>query len=373
MGVGVFYFVILYESVAMIIVQNEARPGEVQNALYDLMRTEIASVRVCSAYVSYIGSKILFDGICRSSPDGDHERIPKTIVTSLDFGLTDPTALQFWMELPHCRVLIAGTSLLDQGNLIPSSAFHPKLYIFEKGDGTVGTLVGSANLTNRGLTINSEVMWCEPSHERANHMNAAWNSIIQPAVPLTPVLLERYQRLRQQLEGERPTEETEPVPAPAIKRPTHYMPFGNAGVEPQAYTQMWVQSRGMQGGAGTQLELPRGSHRFFGAAYADYDFDRVDHIAEPILISGHRRWHNRPLTWHGDNAMERINLPSRAMGGFEYQNSLILFRRIAENTFELRVYPWESDSAHAYVHASIQAGLIFRVGRNSNRLTGLLP
>jgi hypothetical protein len=46
-----------------------------------------------------------------------------------------------------------------------------------------------------------------------------------------------------------------------------------------------------------------------------------------------------PLTWHGDNAMERINLPSLAMGGFQYEDSLILFRRLEENTFELQVYP----------------------------------
>jgi hypothetical protein len=47
--------------------------------------------------------------------------------------------------------------------------------------------------------------------------------------------------------------------------------------------------------------------------------------------------------------MERINLPSQAMGGFDYEESLILFRRLGGNNFELRVYPWDSDSARAYV------------------------
>ncbi len=136
---------------------------------------------------------------------------------------------------------------------------------------------------------------------------------------------------------------------------------------------MWIQSRGMQGGAGTQLELPRGAHRFFGARYTDYDFARVEHIAEPILVAGRRRWTDRPLTWHGDNAMERINLPSQAMGGFRYEHSLILLRSIARNTFELRVYPWESDSAHAYVEASRRAGLLFRVGLRTDRLVGYVP
>ena len=95
----------------------------------------------------------------------------------------------------------------------------------------------------------------------------------------------------------------------------------------------------------TARTTARGTHRFFGAVYQDYDFDRVVHIAEPVLVSGRRTWHDRPLTWHGDNAMERINLPSKAMGGFEYGNSLILFRRLTQDTFELRVFPWDSDSA----------------------------
>src|SRR3984893_4933786 len=116
----------------------------------------------------------------------------------------------------------------------------------------------------------------------------------------------------------------------------------------------------------------RAVHRFFGAAYRDYDFERVEHIAEPVLVAGRRRWTDRPLTWHGDNAMERINLPSQAMGGFQYENSLILFRRIAANTFELRVYPWNSDSARAYVEASRAARRVFRVGRNSNRIAGFI-
>ena len=79
------------------------------------------------------------------------------------------------------------------------------------------------------------------------------------------------------------------------------------------------------------------------------------------------------MTWHGDNRMERINLPSLSMGGFNYENSLILFRKIAENTFELRVYPWDADSARTYVDASRQANLIYRVGRKSSRLAGFIP
>ncbi len=357
----------------MFIVQNDARPGAMQNALFDLMRIGIDNVRVCSAYMSMSGSEILFDGLCRSAPNGNHERVRKTIVTSLDFGLTEPSALQFWDEAQNCNVLVAGASLLEQENLTPRAAFHPKLYLFDRPDGTLGSLVGSANLTNRGLTINAEVAWLEQEHNQPEHVNEAWDAAIGPAIPLTAAILERYRALRERAAPEHPTEELDPIPEPEVGRLGQYTPFGDAEIDLGAHSQMWVQSHGLQGGARTQLELPRGAHRFFGAAFEGYEFDRVDHIAEPVLVSGLSEWRDRPLTWHGDNAMERINLPSLAMGGFRYENSLILFRRIAPNTFELRVHPWDSDSARARLEASRRAGLVFRVGRNSNRLAGFIP
>ncbi|WP_022698308.1 restriction endonuclease PLD domain-containing protein [Euryhalocaulis caribicus] len=357
----------------MLIIQNQLQPGAIQNALFDLMREGLEAVRVCSAYMSVSGSEILLDGIRRSADGGNLDRIEKTIVTSLDFGITDPDALAFWGDVPGTRVFVAGAALLDHGNLVPQVAFHPKLYVFDRPEGAIGSLVGSANLTNRGLTINSEAAWAESAHDRAAEMNIAWDTVTHGAVPLTGEILARYRELRRRMPRERAIEELEPVPAPAIGPQGRYTPFADADVDPQAFTQMWIQSRGMQGGARTQLEMPRGSHRFFGATYEGYDYDRVEHIAEPELFSGRMEWRNRPVTWHGDNRMERINLPSAAMGGFAYENSLILFRRVARNRFELRVYPWDSDSARAYVEASRRAGLVFRVGRNSDRLAGFLP
>ncbi len=357
----------------MFVVQNEFHPTTIQGALLDLMRGGVSSVRACSAYITLSGSEILFDGISRSAVDGRPQDVQKTIVTSLDFGLTDPAALRFWTRSANCVVLVAGVEQLQIGSLIPRSAFHPKFYVVGRPNGTVGTLVGSANLTNRGLTINAEVGWLEAQHGQPQQVYETWAAAIRPAVALTPEILEAYAALRRRIPNEYPTGELEPVPPPPIGALRQYIPFADANIDLGAYNQMWIQSRGMQGGAGTQLELPRGAHRFFGAAYQDYDFDRVEHIAEPILVSGRRTWRDRPLTWHGDNAMERINLPSAAMGGFEYENSMILFRRIAPNTFELRVYPWGSDSARACLEASRVAELVFRVGQNSNRIAGFMP
>lgn len=356
----------------MLIVQNELRPNEIQNALFDLMRDGMSRVRVCSAYISITGSKLLFDGIRRAAPHGNHEGVIKVIVTSLDYGLTDPAALCFWNDVANSHVLVSGTSLLERETLVPKSAFHPKFYLFDRPDGTVASLVGSANLTNRGLTINSEVAWFEKGHKQTEQINAAWDAAVELAVPLTPEILEQYQALRAKVPRERFPDELKPIPVPVVGPLGSYKLFREAVADPAVYNQLWVQSRGMQGGSRTQLELPRGAHRFFGAAYDDYEFEQVDQIAKPVLVSGQRRWDARPLAWHGGNDMERINLPSHAMGGFDYENSFILFRHIEANTFELRVYPWDSDSARVYVEASRRTGLLYRVGINSNRLVGLL-
>ena len=359
----------------MLVVQNELRPGAIQNALLDLMRSGLSQVRVCSAYMSRMGSELLFDAIRRSTPDDHQESIPKTIVTSLDFGTTDPAALRFWQEKANCRVLVAGVASLERGSLVPRTAFHPKLYVFNRRDGALAGLVGSANLTNRGLTINSEVAWSGLSgaHWPPQQIEAAWDAAVQPAIPLTAHILEQYQVLRDQAPSPPRTEELVPVPTPTLERSANYPLFRDAAADLGKFGQLWIQSIRMQGGAKTQLELPRGAHRFFGANFKDYQIERVDRIAEPRLVSGRQTWSDRPLTWHGDNRMERINLPSHAMGGFRYEHSLILFRRLADNTFELRAHSWDSDSARAYVEASRKAETLFRVGQNSNRLVGLVP
>ena len=71
--------------------------------------------------------------------------------------------------------------------------------------------------------------------------------------------------------------------------------------------------------------------------------------------------------------MERINLPTRSQGGFSYENSAILFRRLPDGSFELVVAPWDSDLARAWRQASTQQGLLFRLGTiATSRLVGVI-
>ena len=120
--------------------------------------------------------------------------------------------------------------------------------------------------TNRGLTINAEVAWADPTGQWISETNAAWDAAIEPAVPLTDDILDEYVALRDRIPPPSAPHETESVPNPIIESDTTYPPFRDAE-NPLAHGQLWIQSYGMQGGSQTQLELPRGAHRFFGPTF----------------------------------------------------------------------------------------------------------
>lgn len=341
------------------------------------MRGGLSRARICSAYMSRMGSRLLLDAIERNAADGDDRNVPQTVVTSLDFGTTEPAALRMWLER-QAEVRVAGVAALERGTLVPEAAFHPKFYVFDRPDGTVGSLITSANLTNRGLTMNSEVGWSVAVADAVAAENA-WRAAVEFAVPLTEEILRRYEEARRASAGRPANKDVRdrandmarvpPPPSPSEPLPA----FSGAPIDPGEYDQMWVQSFGMSGGSQTQLELPRGAHRFFGVSAVDYEAEQVRQIAEPTLVAGNREWERCPVRWHGHNQMERINLPSKASGGFDYAQSMILFRRLHENRYELRVHAWDSDTARACREASRQRGLLFRVGQtNTSRLAGLL-
>src|SRR3546814_12498310 len=51
---------------------------------------------------------------------------------------------------------------------MPLRAFHPKLYVFGTDPQTCCTLVGSANLTSRGFSVNTEAAWAQQGVPRAD-------------------------------------------------------------------------------------------------------------------------------------------------------------------------------------------------------------
>lgn len=102
---------------------------------------------------------------------------------------------------------------------------------------------------------------------------------------------------------------------------------------------MWIHADALQGGSQNQLELPRGGHRFFGLDFDQYDHPHNLTIALIRLRRGSQTWSKRRLTWHGNNRMERFNLPTKSQGGPSYADSVVLFRRLPDGSFELVSLP----------------------------------
>jgi len=135
---------------------------------------------------------------------------------------------------------------------------------------------------------------------------------------------------------------------------------------------MWIEARRLEGGSGNQLELPRGAHRFFDFEFDQYDSPSNVTIGQPVLVAGRKRWLDRKLSWHGDNMMERINLPTEAQGGYAYHNTFVLFRRRPGGAFELVVSPAGSDLAKAWLASAAGFGKVYRIGQVTQRLAGFI-
>lgn len=360
------------------IVQNALAPAAIRHAIADLMNDRLCGLSIASAYVTESGSEIVRQCAHRYVENAAaFRRIPKRVITCFDFGLSEPEALRHWLRTDTTVVHVAGAQMVRRGSLIPSEAFHPKAYAFQTSDDTANILVGSANMTGRGLSINAEAGLARRDVPIAE-VQTAFDRIAFDTTVLTAELLDAYESLRRRMPPPRElTEEVAPAPAPARQPPAGLQPLRDAidagNIDPSQFDQMWVQVGGVQGGAGNQLELPRGAHRFFGFQFDGYDrADNVVLIGYPNLVAGRSAWNDRRLTWHGNNRMERINLPTAAHGGFRYEDSTILFRRRQNGSFELLVTPWDSDLSRSWREASRQKRRLYRLGRVGDRVVGFL-
>lgn len=353
------------------ITQTPARPTQIRFALNDLASGDVTRLRIAVAYATYGGCSTLVPELGGRLGDAKWRALPKQLIVSFDFGVTEPQALQYMQAVPSMDIRIANLQGADLPTPNGATSFHPKLYVFDKDDRR-DYLCGSPNLTGRALTVNTEaalVVAGAPAEEVDQHWDAMWAA----AFPLTAELLGGYEEARTHLPRYEPDP---PVPVPHIPRAVALQPFGDAvasgALDPEAFDAFWVEAGSMSsGGSHNQLELPRAANRFFRQRFDNYESAAVERIADLELTASGRRWSGRPLTWHGDNRMERLNLPTIAQGGFTYPKTAILFRRAA-GTYELEVADWNGPTAIAWRTASQQTGRLYRAGgAASPRICGL--
>ncbi len=354
-----------------IFTQNSRCPSQVLFAFDEVADAAVQQVRWSVAYSTRRGCERLIQRISTRMGQRQWDASEKHFVISIDFGLTEPAALEFLDRLPASQVHIANPDVIDGSGLRPSKAYHPKLYLFDAAEST-GYVVGSANLTDSALITNTEVVATGKETPENVVWNDVWNELILNTSPLTTTLLEKYRRkwVRPKRRGVEPDPKPRPPTIRPGEKPVFWEAITTGGISPVAFNHFWVEAGSMSsGGSRNQLELPRGANRFFGFIHSVYGSAHVT-IGHPTLTLRGQVWTDRPLTWHGHNKMERINLPTRHQGGFDYRNTAVLFRRHVGG-FEIDVFPWNDDAAVAWRAASEALGTVFRLGDRGQRICGL--
>jgi HKD family nuclease len=355
------------------IFQSHLRPTEIMLGLTSLASSSTTRLRVAVAYTTFRGARALVEMV--SNRIGrDWNAIPKDLITSFEFGHTDPAALAYLTAIPNFSVHVASVGASDIIPILPAvTNFHPKIYIFDRG-AIRDVLISSANLSERALTVNTEIGILDPDTKDGAILDDFWTALLGESVPLTGAILADYKK-RRPVPKKRvvdPDRRVIPMAAPA---PGTLSSFGDAvisgTVDPARFDSFWVEAGSMSsGGSYNQLELPRGANRFFGFAFSSYTGSRAVRIGQPPLLADTKIWRDRWLTWHGHNAMERINLPTAHQGGFDYPGTAVLFRR-TPGGFQFTVAAWNSTAAVAWRNASARANAIYRLGAHANRVVGL--
>ncbi len=313
-----------------LLLQDDSCPGIVLDALLGLVEDPFDRIRIAVAYTTMGGSQLLVPRLVRQIGVRDWEAATKTIVTSIDYGITDPEALEYWADQPRTTVLVANADLLARQTLRPTKAFHPKLYLFSDGRGQ-SYLMGSANLTRKAFTVNREVV-IESRRATTQLSDGDWNRILSLGTPLSEEVVREYRLLREANPPQDADEVPGPVPVPLGNVPVFYREVEAGRLIPGMFTRFWVQAGAMStGGSHNILEVPRYANRFFGFDFDDYGEFHIL-IGNVRLSIGRHHWVDRQLAWHGAermNKMERLTLPTIAQGGVDYAGTAVMFRRLA--------------------------------------------
>ena len=349
--------------------QSPAKPGLVLDQIRSSVSHNTTELAFAVAYVTLSGCKLLIPNLVNNIGES-WDTVQRTIVTCFDFGYTEPKALEY-LEDNGFSIYIANVSSKrypqgDSGAL----SFHPKFYIAGESSGLAAVITGSANLSRRALTVNFEAV--SKSIEPYESWFPTWRYLSEHAISLTPDLLQMYesQRPKRNLRvRSAPFEPSVPSALPLDSVSTLEDAVEHGAIDPIDCSGFWVEVGYASGGSQSQIELPRLACRFFGFNFANYQ-DHQDTIGNVDIHVGSSHILNRPISWHGDNRMERINVPTQNMGGPPVMNRVVFFQRHADY-FEMTACDHGSSDHEIWRDSSAATGMLFKLGK-SDRWCGLI-
>lgn len=341
---------------------QDATAGRIEAVLRALANaastaSDYTTVDIAVAYASAAGVQLLDEVVA----DARWERSSKRFLVSIDFGITQPRALDQIARLPNAEVRVPNAfEVLASPHLIPRSTFHAKAFVFRGASWNepCATVVGSANLTASALATGSEVVvsqsWSgRPSRSERRHLQPLKNTLAWfddawvSSIPWQDIRDAYREVYRGKPRPRRPPEER----TDAVKR--YLAPTAGPDI-PRALTVqlasarcLWIhtgaipKNRGPEK-PGNQLDTPRGTRVFFG-----FGSERVprNHIFGNIEMRVRRpgnQFVDRSVRF-GNNEMDKVNLPIPEQNNIDsYDHSYVVFTRLdptaeSASRFELDV------------------------------------
>ncbi|WP_422734120.1 phospholipase D-like domain-containing protein [Micromonospora sp. WMMD558] len=358
-----------------VIFQDPLRPHAVLRAITELVDNHVTALRIAVAYVTTAGVKALIGDIATAAGGPTWRAAEKTLITTFDYGRTEPDALRLLLRHGfEVRVAILGLHTSERRS--DATSWHPKTYIVCTPKKR-RAFVGSANLSRRALTVNTE-MGVVVKAPVSGELDTAWEQLFATSELLDEPSLRAYERTRAPQVPE-PVEAAAPDGAPHLDDLRLFSDAVLDGeVRPADFSALWLDAGSMSSSSShSQLELPRYASRFFGFDFRRYNRNQQTIGEIGLVVDNSSPW-TRSLAWHGDNGMERINLPTPRMlaeagvGSLEWANTVVLFQRAASGVFIVTAAHPDSGAARAWQRESVATEQIFRLGQNSSRLCGLI-
>lgn len=318
------------------------------------------------AYATKGGVQLLKDAL--STELKNWPRMRKRWLISIDFGLTEPEALERLMALPNSEVRIPYANEVLKKGLKPVRCFHSKSMFFYRNGldtGPTGIYIGSANMSVSGLCYGHEnamasawLKFNDKSRKQAKGIItevALVEDIYANAKILDDDILARYSALRRTrfIKSEDNTPQVRNIIS-LLDDHEHKISFSEAALLSTA-RRYWLESgyivknRGPRM-PGNQIDMPRGASAFFGFPIAAQD--RNTHIGDLEII--YRRHAERYPLRLGNNYMEKLSLPIPGIDGPEsYESTVLLFSKVGDRRFELDVAPSDSLKARSWEKKSL--------------------
>lgn len=317
------------------------RVGVVLEALGDASERAgtYAHVDIAVAYASSEGVRLMDERLS----SGTWSAASKRFLVSIDFGFTEPEALERLRSLNNAEVRIPnGRSVLESQSLRPPSAFHAKSFAFraEESHNLSALIVGSANLTASALSTGAEVvtkqLWMSTppsvelkSLELANPLLEWFEDAWANADPLSDVLDDYRSHYDALPKSQQLPEEATPATRHYLASPNDHVISGTLPVQLATAKSLWVDGssiiRNRGADPGNQLNTTRGTRIFFGIG-SEHRPKNTTLGTVNIRVVGYP-YIARSVRF-GHNGMDVISLPIPEDNGVDtYQGMFLVFSR----------------------------------------------